>query len=347
MPADLGGSVLDLGCGAGTLTLAAARRTKGQAVGTDVNPRAIAVARFNARLNQVQATFVCGDLYEPVKPERFAWLFCQPPYVLQPPEAPGVTYLHGGARGDALALRALAGAPNVLAEGGRALFLFDAPVIRNKPLHVRVREALGHAPVDLLLLTAPGPSPDLQAVAYASLEVPDFGRTYEEVAVRYRRHVDALGVAEFTRAVALLRAVPARRGPGFTASLPVPSLERMSAPVLESALDGLDLACQDDQALLGSSVHLPPQTRWIEERATADLDAPPTRSVRFPPGWLCGARELSDASAALLATLSKTPKVSAGLEAYATLCAASPNDVRRQVLDFVRESLGRGLLVPG
>src|SRR5262249_46858157 len=114
------------------------------------------------------ATFLQGDLYQPVAGARFGLIVCQPPYVLQPPTTPGVTYLHGGPLGDALALRALGGAPGLLAEGGRALFLFDVPVLREQPLHARIREALGDAPVDLLLLTSPGPSPDLQAVAYAS-----------------------------------------------------------------------------------------------------------------------------------------------------------------------------------
>jgi hypothetical protein len=317
-------------------------------VGTDVNPRAIAVARFNARLSRLDATFETGDLYEPVKDRRFACVVCQPPYVLQPPDTAGVTYLHGGPLGDALALRALAGSPAVLAEEGRALFLFDAPVVRTHPLHSRVREALGDSPVDLLLLTAPGPSPDLQAVAYASLEVPDFGLAYEKAAIRYRRHVDSLQISEFSRVIACLRnARGAGRGPGFTVSLPVPSLERMNATVLESALAGLDLACQSDEALCAAHVHLHPQARWIEEREDADPNAAPVRSLRFPAGWLCGARELNDATAALLSSLIAAPRVEAGIEAYATLCAASPGEVRRQVLDFVRESLGRGLLVAG
>jgi methylase of polypeptide subunit release factors len=115
MPASIAGAVLDLGCGAGTIALAAARRGASPSVGTDLNSRAVQVARFNARLNGLAAEFCAGDLYEPTGGMRFDLVVAQPPYVVKPPETPALTYLHGGATGDEIVLRTIAGAPAALA----------------------------------------------------------------------------------------------------------------------------------------------------------------------------------------------------------------------------------------
>ena len=68
-----------------------------------------------------------------------------------------VTYLHGGPSGEELALRLLAMLPDVLAPGGRALVLMEAVVRPKEPLHARLKPMLGDAPVDLLVMAAPGP----------------------------------------------------------------------------------------------------------------------------------------------------------------------------------------------
>jgi SAM-dependent methyltransferase len=115
--------VLDLGCGAGTLALLLARDAD-QVTGTDINPRAVALAGFNAELNSVSnAEFRHGDLFEPVRGERFDLIVTQPPYY------PGneLTFLHGGPRGDELARRLLAQIPKHLAPGGRALVFTSWP----------------------------------------------------------------------------------------------------------------------------------------------------------------------------------------------------------------------------
>ena len=57
-PAD---TVLDLYCGAGTISLAAARRAK-RVVGIEIVEEAVEDARFNAKLNGIEtAEFFAGD----------------------------------------------------------------------------------------------------------------------------------------------------------------------------------------------------------------------------------------------------------------------------------------------
>ena len=124
--------VLDLGCGAGTLALLLARDA-GETVGTDVNPRAVALARFNARMNGISnAAFLCGDLFEPVAGRQFDLILSQPPYYPAPKEDAEL-FLHGGPVGEELALRVAAGMPARLTPGGRGLLFTSWPEGRPPP----------------------------------------------------------------------------------------------------------------------------------------------------------------------------------------------------------------------
>ncbi len=75
--ADSGARVLDIGCGTGSTTLAAARRVgaRGRAVGIDISEPMIAFARDRASRAGSTATFVCADAqthsFEPASFDRF------------------------------------------------------------------------------------------------------------------------------------------------------------------------------------------------------------------------------------------------------------------------------------
>ncbi len=103
-PAD---RVLDLGCGWGAVGIAAAKAApEGHVVMTDVNRRAIALARRNVRRNKVaNAEVRAGSLFATVGPEPFDVIATNPPF-------------HAGRD---LLLELLAEAPSHLAEDGRLL----------------------------------------------------------------------------------------------------------------------------------------------------------------------------------------------------------------------------------
>jgi SAM-dependent methyltransferase len=109
---------LDLGTGNGYLALLAAEHSRG-VLATDVNPRAIAMARFNAMLNRAEnLETALGSLYEPAGDQRFELIASNPPFVVSPQE--GLLYRDSGLQGDAICERVLRGAPGHLAEGGFA-----------------------------------------------------------------------------------------------------------------------------------------------------------------------------------------------------------------------------------
>jgi 16S rRNA (guanine1207-N2)-methyltransferase len=101
--------VLDLGCGWGAIGLAAAKAApEGHVVLTDVNRRAVLLARKNARRNEITNVEVrAGPLYDPVPGETFEVIATNPPY-------------HAG-RETILAI--LEGAPARLAPGGTLLMV--------------------------------------------------------------------------------------------------------------------------------------------------------------------------------------------------------------------------------
>jgi 16S rRNA (guanine1207-N2)-methyltransferase len=74
--------VLDLGCGWGPVGIAAARSASdGHVVLTEVNRRAVRLARLNLERNRVtNAEVRVGPLYEPVERETFDVIATNPPY---------------------------------------------------------------------------------------------------------------------------------------------------------------------------------------------------------------------------------------------------------------------------
>jgi SAM-dependent methyltransferase len=128
------GRTLDLCCGAGTLALLLRAL-----IGTDVNPRAIQLARLNAEINGITGIeFREGSLFKPAAGERFDLIVCQPPFV---PRLAGMNnhlFLHGGTRGDELAQAIIAQCAEHLSPGGVALVYSDWPLTEHETLAGRL-----------------------------------------------------------------------------------------------------------------------------------------------------------------------------------------------------------------
>jgi 16S rRNA (guanine1207-N2)-methyltransferase len=75
------GAVLDVGCGYGAVGIvAAASNSQLRVIMTDVNMRAVRLARQNVEINKVNNAEVrCGYLYEPVKDLTFNCVLSNPP----------------------------------------------------------------------------------------------------------------------------------------------------------------------------------------------------------------------------------------------------------------------------
>jgi methylase of polypeptide subunit release factors len=108
---------LDLGTGCGALGLLAASHSE-KVVATDTNPRAVAFARFNARLNRID-NVSCreGNAFEPIESgERFDLIVSNPPFVISPSKR--FEFRDAGMRGDEFCRRLIRAVPSYLNPSG-------------------------------------------------------------------------------------------------------------------------------------------------------------------------------------------------------------------------------------
>jgi len=116
------GRALELACGVGWLAGALARRGM-EVIATDLNARAIELARFTARLAGTEGIdFRYGDGLSPVAGETFDLIVANPPYV----QSPGGTMIYKEApSGDSVCARLLREIPAHLSPGGIAVVLIN------------------------------------------------------------------------------------------------------------------------------------------------------------------------------------------------------------------------------
>ncbi|MGP9695299.1 DUF7059 domain-containing protein [Brachybacterium sp. AOP25-B2-12] len=129
---------LDLGCGCGIQALHAARHARA-VVATDISPRALAFADFNAALNGIELDLREGSFFAPVAGETFGLIVSNPPFVITPREAglDAWTYRDGGAAGDAITERVLREIPAHLSPGGTAAMLGNWEIPTGRPWDTR------------------------------------------------------------------------------------------------------------------------------------------------------------------------------------------------------------------
>ncbi|TDD43272.1 class I SAM-dependent methyltransferase [Kribbella antibiotica] len=121
---------LDIGTGCGIQSLHLASRVD-QLVATDVNPRALDLAKATAALNRIDLDVRTGSLFEPVAGERFDLIISNPPYVISPPDSQ-LTYRETSFAGDSLVQQLVQQAPQHLTDGGWCQLLANWTCVRGQ-----------------------------------------------------------------------------------------------------------------------------------------------------------------------------------------------------------------------
>jgi hypothetical protein len=117
---------LDIGTGCGVQSLLMARHGA-RVVATDINPRALAFAAFNAALNRVDGIELrAGSLFSPVAGERFDVIVCNPPYVISPDH--DYVFRDSGGEPGQLCAELVRNSPQHLAAAGFAIVLASWPI---------------------------------------------------------------------------------------------------------------------------------------------------------------------------------------------------------------------------
>lgn len=153
--------VLDIGCGTGALALEAARSGATSVTAVDLSLRSVATAWLNARAHRAPVRVRCGDLFEPVRGERYDLLLANPPYVpahtKKLPRHRLARCWDAGMDGRLILDRVCAGSAHALASGGTALIVHSEVCDENATVsrleenglraHVVARMSLPFGPV--------------------------------------------------------------------------------------------------------------------------------------------------------------------------------------------------------
>jgi hypothetical protein len=191
-------------------------------------------------------------------------------------------------------------------------------------------------------VTAAGLDPDQQAMGYAAATHGDLGPDYAATARTYREHLRALGIAGTVHVLLDVHRPPEGQ-PLFVAA--VEARGRLyDASALAELRAGLALASADTTTLLAARV-LPSSHAWlVQERSLREPERTQYR-VRFE-GGRARDQELSEAAGVLVELLARGSPLRDTVQEYARACNGTPDQIQNAVLDFVRNALVSGLLVP-
>ena len=257
---------LDLGTGCGIQALLAAKHSE-RVVATDVNPRAVAFAAFNAALNGVEGIeFRLGDGFAPVKGESFDLIVSNPPYVISPDAS--YAYRDSDLPADELCRRVVQAAAAHLNEGGFAHVLVSWAHAADGDWAEPLRSWVEGSGCDAWLLHYRTSDPVAHAAGWLRpLGESDPGR-YVEALDRWLEYLHRLRIDAIGYGAVVLR----RRGGASnwvrTDPLPLERLEPAGEHTLRvfAAQDALEQ--MDDAELLGLAIALTENHR-LQQTLTA------------------------------------------------------------------------------
>jgi len=331
---------LDLGTGCGVQALHLAQHAR-EVVATDVNPRALAMARLTAQLNELEIDVRDGSLFEPVAGEAFDLIATNPPFVISPPGSQVLVYRDSGMPGDSVVRHLVENAETHLNDGGWC------QILANWAHHDTVdwQDDLGRwlegRPLDAWILQRELVDP----AAYVEMWLADAGlATAPDYIQRYDawldwfagQHIEAIGFGWLS-----LRK---------TSSTPVHRLEEWTGEIAQPVGPGVAawgdrverLRGVDDEALLDrifrQAVDLVEETR-----GAAGADDPESIVIRLQHG-LRRVRQVDTVEAGLVGASDGELTSGQILDALAILLDRDARELRRVYAPAVRELVDEAFL---
>jgi methylase of polypeptide subunit release factors len=256
---------LDLGTGCGIQALLAAPHSD-TVVAADRNPRAVALAGFNAALNaagNVEARQ--GDLFDPVAGEHFDLIVSNPPFVISPERA--YLYRDADMEGDALCRRVVREGAAHLEPGGFCQLLCNFAVPAGGDWREVLAEWCRDTGCDAWAMCAELQEPEVYASVWIAHTEPTdrHAELFESWMDHYRRR----GIAVMGSGVLVLRRAGEGRSPWFRAEQ---APDRTAGDCGDQILRGFALRdlldrLPDEGALLAARLRLCPDVR-LEQRCS-------------------------------------------------------------------------------
>jgi Methyltransferase small domain len=327
------GRALDLGTGCGVQALHLSAHA-GQVVATDVNPRALAIAAFNATLNHAEVDVRAGSLWDPVAGEAFDLITTNPPFVISPGDGERLVYRDSGLPGDQVVESIVRGAPLHLADGGWCHVVANWAIHEGRTWDERLAGWLTDD-CDALVVQREVLDPP----AYVELWLKDAGRHggsgYLEAYDAWLRWFEDRGIEGVG-----FGWVSLRKGGSAHELLDHPyAVEQPVAPAVEAWA-----AAQ--AAEVGEGSRLAWRVDVVQEtRGDPGAEDPETIVLRQRRG-LCRARQVDTVEAALAGASDGELTVRQLLDALALLLDRDRDELAAAYLPAVRRLVREGFLVP-
>ncbi len=333
-------SSLDLGTGCGVQALHLAGHST-RVVATDVNPRALRLARLNAALNGVADRVEVreGSFFEPVRGERFDLIATNPPFVISPGTGERLVYRDSGLPGDQVVEDIVRTAPEHLTDGGWCQVLANWVIEDGRGWDERLGGWL-RADCDAFVVQREV----LDPASYVELWLKDSGHHGgPDYPARYDTWLSWLeeqGVAGIGFGWINLRRRAAGAGAGTVELLDWPyDVEQPIAPAVEQWAAAVDVVA-------GPASRLVRRPDVLQEtQGPPGAEDPETVVLRQQRG-MRRARKVDTVEGALVGACDGELTVGQILDAVAQLLDADPAATRTAYLPAVAELVAEGFLAP-
>ena len=335
-------ATLDLGAGGGILSLEAARHSD-TVIATDLNPRAIIFAQFNAKLNGVDnIEFLSGDCFAPVADRTFDLILSNPPFFITPQT--NYLFCDNPMDLDGLCRRLVKEAPSHLNEGGYMQMLCEWAQISGQPWEERVAEWLQGTGCDAWVMKGWTQDPAEYAqhrITETSQDPSTDAKLYEG----YMEYYHQRGVEAIHDGLIVMRR---RSGTNWVRIEEVPKIPTSNmGNVILSTFAAHDLlrTMEEDEKLLAMRPQLSSNVRleqiydqfegsWRPESSTLRLISGFPFHITVQP-----------LAAQFLGTCDGTRTTEEAIQAFATAANAPLEIVRKECLAMIRKLIERGFFV--
>jgi len=335
-------AALDLGSGCGIQAFVAAAHSD-RVVGVDTNPRAIAIARFNAGLNAIDnVEFREGSMFAPVAGERFDLIVSNPPFIISPDNRH--LFLNSGEDDDAICRKLAQSAPGYLAEGGYCIFNANWAIVDGEDWHARLAGWFAGTGCDAFVV---GQGIVETAEYAASLievgdDTPEYLRLFDEWMAYYRaRRIVAVG-----RGVIVMQRTSAHRN-WFEADVGPVEFAFPSGEDVRRLIEARTyLHSLGEDGLLDARLRVSDNVRLEQTLKRSDVGWLPVSGLLRRVDGLAYSGSIDATTAALVAKYDGQRPVRAHLDDLAAALDAPLHAVTPGALAIIRRLVEQGFLLP-
>ncbi len=336
------GRALDLGTGCGVQALHLSQHAD-TVVATDVNPRALAMARLTASLNELDIDVRDGSLFDPVAGETFDLIATNPPFVISPPGAEVLVYRDSGLPGDSVVRHLVENAATYLNVGGWCQILANWAHRDGRDWQADLEEWFAGSPLDSWVLQRELVDPAEYVemwLADAGLSAsPDYAQRYDDWLDWFAsERIDAVGFGWLN--MRRTSATPTTRCEEWTGEIAPPI-----GPSVSAWGHRVDLLRNlDDAALLDRAWRHAPDL--VEEtRGPVGAEHPESIVLKLQQG-VRRTRQVDTVEAGLVSASDGDLTAGQILDALAILLERDAGELRATYAASVRDLIGDGFLCP-